>query len=193
MGVPVIDTGPFTTEEFYAFTDARPDEERWELIEGELVLNASPASLHQQIAANIIVAVALQLRGRASPWVIIPGIGALVSNTSRPEPDLMIVPKLGPGGLDPSKRDTAAATVLFEIMSPSTAGRDLKWKRTAYTSMAALTHYVVIAQDAIDVVVFARDNDFAEQRLRSPDDAIAFPALGVTLPLAEIYRDTGLA
>jgi hypothetical protein len=59
--------------------------------------------------------------------------------------------------------------------------------------MAALTHYVVIAQDALDVVVFARDNNFAEQRLRSPDDAIAFPALGVTLPLAEIYRDTGLA
>jgi hypothetical protein len=30
VGVPVIDTGPMTVEEFYAFTDARPDEEKWE-------------------------------------------------------------------------------------------------------------------------------------------------------------------
>jgi hypothetical protein len=51
---------------------------------------------------------------------------------------------------------------------------------------------VVIAQDAVDVVVFARETGFAEQRFRSLDDAIAFPALGVSLPLSEIYRDTGL-
>ena len=35
MGIPKIDTGPMTVEEFYAFTDARPDEEKWELIDGE--------------------------------------------------------------------------------------------------------------------------------------------------------------
>jgi hypothetical protein len=58
--------------------------------------------------------------------------------------------------------------------------------------MPSLTHYVVIAQDAVDVVVFARTSAFAEQRFRSLDDAIAFPSLDVSLPLAEIYRDTGL-
>ena len=44
-----------------------------------------------------------------------------------------------------------------------------------------------------DVVVFARDNAFAEQRYRSAADVIAFPALGVSLPLSEIYRGTGLS
>ena len=43
MGLPQIDTGPMTVEEFYAFTDARPDGEKWELIDGEAVLNASPS------------------------------------------------------------------------------------------------------------------------------------------------------
>ena len=71
----------------------------------------------------------------------------------------------------------------FEVLSPSTEDRDLRWKRAAYTSLASLTHYVVIAQDAVEVVVFARDNAFGEKRLRS---------LGISLPLAEIYRDTGL-
>jgi hypothetical protein len=42
------------------------------------------------------------------------------------------------------------------------------------------------------VVVFARDDDFAERRIRSIDETIALPSLGISLPVAEIYRDTGL-
>ena len=36
-----------TIEEFLAFTDTRPEEERWELIEGVPVLNPSPIDHHQ--------------------------------------------------------------------------------------------------------------------------------------------------
>ena len=43
VGDPAIKTGPMTVEEFYAFTDTRPDEEKWELIDGEPILNASPS------------------------------------------------------------------------------------------------------------------------------------------------------
>jgi hypothetical protein len=43
------------------------------------------------------------------------------------------------------------------------------------------------------VVVFARNDDFAERRVRSIDEVIELGSLGVSLPLAEIYRDTGLA
>ena len=82
--------------------------------------------------------------------------------------------------------------VAFEVLSPSTASRDLRWKRTAYTSLASLTHYVVIAQDAVDVVVFARDAGFAERHLRSLGDSLELPSLGISLPLSEIYRDTEL-
>ena len=78
-------------------------------------------------------------------------------------------------------------------MSPSTASRDLKWKRAAYTSLPALLHYVVVAQDAADVVVvFRATTNFAEQRLNSPGAVIALASLDVSLPLSEIYRDTGL-
>jgi hypothetical protein len=44
----------------------------------------------------------------------------------------------------------------------------------------------------VDVVVFARDTDFAERRYRSLSDTIELPALGILLPLSEICRDTGL-
>jgi len=92
----------------------------------------------------------------------------------------------------PLARDINDVIVAFEVLSPSTEERDLRWKRTAYTSLPSLTHYVVIAQDAVDVVVFARDAEFAQRHFRSLNETIELPALGVSLPLAEIYRDTGL-
>jgi Uma2 family endonuclease len=80
----------------------------------------------------------------------------------------------------------------FEVLSPSTESRDLRWKRSAYTSLPSLTHYIVVAQNAVDVVIFPRDTGFAERRLRSLSESLELPTLGVSLPLAEIYRDTGL-
>ena len=192
MGVPTIKTGPMTVEEFYAFTDTRPDEEKWELIDGEPVLNASPSELHQRIIKNLSFALATLERRPGTTWEMLPGLGVRVSDTSRPEPDVMILPKDFVRSATP-RRDTRDATVLFEIMSPSTKTRDLKWKRTAYTSLRSLTHYIAIAQDAVEVIVFARDDDFEERRIRSLDKTIELRSLGISLPVAEIYRDTGLA
>jgi hypothetical protein len=58
VGVPTIKTGPMTVEEYFAFTDTRPDNEKWELIDGEPILNTSPIE-----------------RQRAQSWEAIPGIG----------------------------------------------------------------------------------------------------------------------
>jgi Uma2 family endonuclease len=190
-GVPVIDTGPMTVGEFYAFTDTRPDEEKWELIDGEPILNAAPSPLHQWIVRNVILALGFRERELNAPWAVLPELGVRVSDKDRPEPDVLVIPS-DHRTLDPRARDASAVIVAFEVLSPSTEGRDLRWKRAAYTSLPSLTHYIVIAQDAVEVIVFARDDDFAEQRIRSLDKTIELRSLGVSLPVAEIYRDTGL-
>jgi Uma2 family endonuclease len=191
VGVPTIKTGPMTVEEFYAFTDTRPDEEKWELIDGEPVLNASPSELHQRIIKNLSFALATLERRPGTAWEMLPGLGVRVSDTSRPEPDVLIVPTSGASS-DPQGRDRSDVIVTFEVLSPSTASRDLRWKRTAYTGLSTLTHYVVIAQGAVDVVVFSREDGFAEHRLRSLDDSIELRSLGISVTLSEIYRNTGL-
>jgi Uma2 family endonuclease len=191
VGVPTIKTGPMTVEEFYAFTDTRPDEERWELIEGEPVLNASPSPIHQWIVKNLVIALGNRERELNAPWSVLPGLGVRVTDINRPEPDVLVIPRIG-SSLDPRERDRGDAIVVFEILSPSTEHRDLRWKRSVYTALPSLTHYIVIAQDKVEVVVFARNSEFAEQRYRSTKEAIDLPPLGISLSLAEIYRDTGL-
>ena len=190
MGVPTIKTGPMTVEEYFAFTDTRPDNEKWELIDGEPILNASPSGLHQRILWNLNIALGAIERNQ-SQWEGSPGIGVRVSDTSLPEPDLFIVPA-GRVRRDPHGRETRDVIAIFEILSPSTADRDLRWKRIAYTGLPSLSYYIVIAQDAIDVVVFARDAGFTERRTRSLAESLELPALGISMPLSEIYRDTGL-
>jgi Uma2 family endonuclease len=191
VGVPTIKTGPMTVEEFYAFTDARPDEEKWELIDGEPVLNASPSELHQRILKNLIISLATFEGRPGTLWEMLPGLGVRVSDASRPEPDVLIVPAGGRSS-DAQGRDRSDVIVTFEILSPSTASRDLRWKRTAYSGLPTLTDYVVIAQDAVDVVVFSRANSFAEHRLRSLDDSIELRSLDISVKLSEIYRNIGL-
>jgi len=197
MGIPTIKTGPMTVDEFYEFTDRCPDEEKWELIDGEPILNAAPSRLHQGIVKNVLFALTLRERELSAAWEVLPGLGVRVSEINRPEPDVVILPRTG-ASLDLQGRDRSDVLAAFEVLSPSTKDRDLRWKRTAYTSLASLTHYVVIAQDAliaqdaVEVVVFARDNGFAEKRLRSLNDSVEVPALGISLPLAEIYRGTSL-
>jgi Uma2 family endonuclease len=187
MGIPTRNPEPMTAQEFFAFTATRPDDERWELIDGEPLLNASASHLHQRILRNLIGALARIEDERRPKWEVLPGIGVRVSPMNVPVPDVLIRPfddLIGPECDD--------LIVAFEILSPSTADRDLRWKRQAYAKLPSLVHYVVIAQDGVEVFAYDRANDFAERRLDRLEGVLDLPEIDVSLPLSQIYRDTGL-
>ncbi len=190
MGVPFPDQGPMRVEEFYAFTDTRPDEEKWELIDGEPLLNPTPSYLHQKIVRNLLVLLDEAARRSRGGWEVLPGFGVRLSDTSVPVPDVLIRPDKFIDG-----RDCDDMIVAFEVLSPSTAKRDLRWKRTAYASLPTLRQYVVVAQDAVDILGFDREagaGGFSERRFTRIDDDLDLPAIGVRARLSEIYRGLGL-
>src|SRR3981081_4672199 len=85
-----------TIEEFLAFTDSRPEEERWELIEGVPILNPSPIDTHQIVVTNIVAFLVGQKLQAKAPWQPLIGTGTRVpaSAHSLPQPDVMV--KEGP-------------------------------------------------------------------------------------------------
>jgi Uma2 family endonuclease len=190
MGVPPVDLAPMTVEEFFAFTDTRPDEEKWELIDGEPILNASASELHQIIVGNLIFHLGMLERQEARSWRAIPGIGVRIADQSLPQPDVLVRPN-GVPDRDRQRRECDDVIVAFEILSPSTRDRDLRWKRAAYLSLPSLTHYIVVAQDVVEVMVFGRNAELPE-RFNRLDTVVDLPSLGISLPLREVYRGTGL-
>jgi Uma2 family endonuclease len=180
-----------TAEEFFAFAEMRPEDGKWELIDGEPVLNPSPTRLHQRILGNLLSTLKIlersQKRSGRLACEVLPGIGVRISNIDVPIPDLLIRPLDDFEGIECD--DMIAA---FEVLSPSTADHDLPWKRKAYATLVSLQHYVVVAQEAAEVVVFDRQREFGERRIEGLGATIDLPALKILPRLAEIYRDTGL-
>ncbi len=185
MGVPFLDPRPMNAEEFFALTATRPDGEKWELIEGEPILNASATRLHQKTVLNLTVWLADLARDAA--WEVLPGLGVRLSEIGVPVPDLLIRPKDYLKGVECDDM-----IVAFEVLSPSTASRDLRWKRKAYANLPSLSQYVVVAQDAVEAVSYDRKNGFAERRFESAEAKLDLPIVGAGLSLREIYRGTGL-
>jgi Uma2 family endonuclease len=179
----------FTIEEFLAFTEARPDGERWELIEGVAVMNPSPVDYHQMVVANIVAYLIAHKQRKGSSWFPMPGVGTRVpvSPRSLPQPDVFV--KEGAATGSPVTDD---ALVLFEVLSRSNTKADQAWRRKVYASVPNCQHYVTVSLKAAEIVAYDRDTGWEKRSVTSLAEAIDLSALGLSIPLADIYRWTPL-
>ena len=138
-----------TIEEYLDFTSARPDGEKWELIEGIAILQGSATDYHQAITGNISATLRSEKRRLGATWIPLVGVGTKVpiSPRSVPEPDVMVKehPLTGRSWTDDG-------LVVFEIWSPSNRPTDKRWRLRVYTSVPNCQHYVTVDQDTLAVV-----------------------------------------
>jgi Uma2 family endonuclease len=83
--------------------------------------------------------------------------------------------------------------LIAEVLSPSSAKDDLGAKAADYVRLPSLSVYLALAQEEAKVWVWMRGEDGfspTPQIVAGGDALIQIPALGIELPLAEIY--TGL-
>ncbi len=175
-----------TVREFLAFTETRPDNERWELIEGAAVLNASPTDFHQIVVANITTFLMNERRRLGASWRPMPGVGTIVpvSPNSLPQPDVLVK-----AGMPTGCHTTDDALVIFEVLSRSNAKADREWRRRVYGSVPNCQHYVTVTLGRIEVVVHDRSADWVPQTLGEKGEVLLLSCLGVTMPLEAIYQD----
>jgi Uma2 family endonuclease len=174
-----------TVEEFLGFTATRPDEERWELIEGVPVLSPSPVEFHQVIASNIVTFLMNEKRRNNASWLPMLGVGTRVpvSPNSLPQPDVFV--KDGPAT---SKPETTDALVLFEVLSPSNTKADQAWRRKVYASIPNCQHYVTVSMKRVEVIAYDRSNAWKPRGAAALDASLELPALGLSMPLADVFR-----
>lgn len=135
--------------------------ERWELIDGiPYNMTPAPGRIHQKIAGNIYRKIADFLDNRTCEVYIAPFDVRL---PLADEPDSKITTVVQPDIIvvcDESKLDDAgckgAPDLIVEVLSPSTARKDLKEKFNLYENRGVLEYWIV-DPDAKTVMVFHLD------------------------------------
>ena len=168
--------------EFIEMIRPYPDEERWELLDGEPVLMAPQSERHQTIVANLLLA--LSPAARKQGGRVLPGLGILndAVDDYAPIPDLVV--RCGPPLPDGYSRDPV---LIAEVLSPSTRNNDRGRKADFYETLPSLRTFMIVHQDEVRIEAWQRDGDAWRVRTYREGDTIDLPELGTTLSLAAVY------
>ena len=182
-------SGTMDIDEFMAFIERRPKEERWHLIEGIAVMMAPPSMAHQRIALNLC-----ELFNRAFAErhrdlyayheiaIRLPGV-----MNFQPEPDVVVAS-------DPAGYEVFAEHFLLvaEILSPSNTRAEIELKLRRYREAASNLYVVLIEPREFLVEIYARSRAWQGAVLSNASDPIEMPELGLNCSVRDLYRGTPL-
>ena len=182
-------SGTMDVDEFMAFLEMRPKEERWDLIEGVAVMMAPPSLAHQWIARNPceLLNRAFEAQGsglQAYHEIAIRLPGVL---NFQPEPDVVVAP--GPAGPDLYAQDFR---LVAEILSPSNRQTEINMKLQRYCQASSNLYAVVVEPHEILVEIHARARNWEHITFRRHDDLIEMPEFGLRSSVGDLYRGTTL-
>jgi Uma2 family endonuclease len=83
--------------------------------------------------------------------------------------------------------DTVEPTVVFEVLSPSTALTDRRVKAMEYASVPRIMVYVILETERPEITVHRRAANWEAETVAGLDAEVALPEIGVTIPLSAIY------
>ncbi|MES2772706.1 MAG: Uma2 family endonuclease [Bacteroidota bacterium] len=85
-------------------------------------------------------------------------------------------------------------SIIFEVLSESTALYDAQLKLNYYKKIESLNYYVLVSQKEVKVQMYSRiDNSqvWKYQTYETQDEVILFDRLGFELPVSTIYDGIG--
>ncbi len=170
-----------TLDEFLAWE--RQQEERYEFDGFAPVAMNGGTFAHSVIATKIVEALGRQLLG--GPCVAVRGdMKILVAGRVRyPDVTITCSPVANDSDIVPEP------VVVFEVLSTTTASVDRIVKNQEYRATASIRHYVMLEQTRMAATVFSRAGDDWAGHVLTGDATLAFPEIGVALPLPEAYAD----
>ena len=172
------------TYEDYAKT---PDDERWELIDGELFRMPSPNIAHQITSGNLFLRVAPFVQERDLGEVFNAPTDVVLSDTDTVEPDLLFISRERMG-IIAVLNVQGAPDLVAEIHSPSTAQRDLTVKRELYARHGVKEYWPINPDARTVTVLLLRDGEFVEVNVYREGDTVTSPTLeGFSFRVEEIF------
>ncbi len=154
-----------------------PDDQRYELLDGELIMPPAPSLSHQRIDAKLGWRLAQFVEERDLGEVFSAPCDVVLSNTDVVQPDLLFVSKALVHLLLGGANVLGAPDLVVEILSPSTAGLDRTLKRALYARHGVREYWLVDPDARTVTVLWLAGNDFEVVALYGEGETMTSPTL----------------
>ncbi len=190
MGQSELQPRRYTVEEYFAL-EAQSGV-RHEFFAGEVFAMAGESIAHNIIAQNFVIALRPALRGQNCQVIMETVQLAVEANRHYTYPDIVV-------SCDPLDqreiRRLHYPLLIVEVLSPSTEAYDRGLKFNQYKKLPSLRHYLLVSQKAwlVEWYQLSEHGVWGHTALAEAADAIVIPELNLTMTLAQIYEEAGIA
>jgi Uma2 family endonuclease len=179
-----IGTGKLDYDDYASMPD---DGKRYEILDGELAVTASPVVRHQRVSRNLEFLLHAYVSAHGLGEVFDAPLTVILDAHTIVEPDLVFVSSAR-AAIVKERFIDGAPDLLVEILSPSTAARDRGAKAKLYAQLGVDEYWIVDA-DARTLDVFERSETAyrASGALREDDRFSPRLLPGLTIALSSVW------
>jgi Uma2 family endonuclease len=182
--------GRLSSDDYSTFLATRPDEERWQLLDGIAVMMTPPTLVHQRIAMNLASRLNQALEVHRPDLVALVEAGLTVPGRPDflPSADVVVLKS-------PVDYSAYAGKVYLtaEIRSRSNTREYMSLKQQRYSEHPDNLHSLIISQRQMRVELRSRTADWARAILDASEAMLELPEFGFRCQVRDIYRGTPLA
>ena len=165
-----------------------PDDERYELLDGMLVMEPAPLTTHQYVLGNLHHAVRSFLDEHNLGEVYISPTDVVLSDTNVMQPDLLFV-SAERAHIVTRENIQGAPELVVEVLSPSTAERDKTLKLDLYARHGVKEYWLVDPNAKTVMVLLLGEHGFEAVGTYEEGQTLTSPTLaGFSLNLAGQFR-----
>ena len=133
-----------------------PGDERYELLDGELILVASPNMAHQDVVTNLGTPLSVFVKEGDLGKLYFAPTDVIFSDSNVVQPDLLFISKEREHIRTPANIQ-GAPDLIVEILSPSSARRDWGYKRDLYARHEVKEYWIVDPANRIVSVMLLKN------------------------------------
>ena len=164
-----------------------PDDERYELLNGELIMAPAPRIAHQLAGGRLGSRLLIFVEANGLGWVLFAPTDVALSDTDVVQPDLMFVSNER-AHIITEDNIRGAPDIVIEILSPSTAGRDRTVKRALYAKHGAKEYWQVDTDAKAIAVLLLGADGYELAGIYGEGQTLTSPTLpGFALDLVEVF------
>jgi len=145
----------------FTYEDYRntPEDKRYELLDGDLVMTPAPGTAHQRVLRRLIILLGLSVERTGVGEVFVAPFDVVLSDTDVVQPDLLFISNER-SHIITEENVQGAPDLVVEILSPSTAERDQTFKRSLYAKHGVKEYWLVDTDAKTVTVLFHDDHGF---------------------------------